>query len=39
MCLFYSTHYKELERTFKLKSAMAASMENINSQNVLEKVY
>ena len=37
MCPFYSTYYKKLEGTFKLKSAMAALIENINIQNVLEK--
>ena len=34
---FYSTYYKKLEGTFKLKSAMAALIENINIQNVPEK--
>ena len=37
MCPFYSTYYKKLEGTFKLKSAMAALIENINIQNVPEK--
>ena len=37
MCPCYSTHYKKLEGTFKLKSAMAALIENINIQNVPEK--
>ena len=37
LCLFHSTHYKKLEGTFKLKSAMAALIENINIQNVPDK--
>jgi hypothetical protein len=37
LCPFYSTYYKKLEGTFKLKSAMADLIENINIQNVPEK--